>query len=257
MKILSRSFLVVALCFLPFAAFAQPHRPEARVILFEDPDFRGERLELEPGTAIEDLRDLSFPSGRKINDKVSSVRLEGGARVVLFADPIFSGDRLELTESARDLRRLPRSPGRTWDDCITSLRVSGGEPEHHDRDRRWHPAPEHRPQGGVTFYADPDFRGESVWLEPGTSIDDLRDVTFESGRRVNDKVSSIRIEGGVRVTLFADPRFSGDRIDLTESVRDLRQLVRSPERHQSWDDCVTAVRVSRNAMNRPDDRREH
>jgi len=249
--------LLLALGLLPLLSLAQPHRLEPRAFLYADPDFRGESIECAPGAAIEDLRDLTFPSGRKVNDKISSVRLEGGARVVLFADPIFSGDRVELMESVRDLRRLPRSPGRTWDDCVSSLRMSGGEPERHGRDARWEQPAERRREGGATLYADPDFRGESLWLEPGTAIDDLRAVTFESGRRVNDKVSSIRIEGGVRVTLFADPNFSGDRIDLTESVRDLRALARSPDRRLSWDDCLTAVRVSRGGVNRPGSGRDN
>jgi hypothetical protein len=246
--------LVLSILALPLAA--QPHRPEPRVVVYADPGFRGESLAFDPGTAIGDLRDLAFPSGRKINDKISSIRLEGGARVVLFADPGYSGDRIELTESVRDLRQLPRSAdGRwTWDDCITSLRVPGRAAEHHARDPRWRRPPER--EAGAVLYSAPNFVGETLWLEAGTTIEDLRDLTFESGRKVNDKVSSIRLEGGVRVTLFADPRFTGDRVELTESAPDLRQLPRSPGRRESWDDCITAVRVSRGGGNRPDGDRD-
>jgi hypothetical protein len=96
-----------------------------RVIVYEDAEFRGDRLVLYPGDIMENLSGLTFEGGGRINDRISSIRVEGGAEVYVHADARFRGPVMRLTESARDLtgRPLPGSVSTSWNDRISSLRV--------------------------------------------------------------------------------------------------------------------------------------
>lgn len=237
--------------------------PGGRIILYADPNYEGEGIEIFAGDDFPDLRRVQFADGRAVNDRVSSIRIEGRARLRIYADPNFNGDQLELTGDVPDLRRLARSrDGRaSWDDSITGLRSEGArrrpeperipEPEKHpdwDHERRRIPQ--------IIVYTDPNFEGEGLAIDAGSDLPDLRRAPFGSGRRSNDKISSIRVERGARVQLFTDPNFNGEVLEITDSVADLRQLRRpSPNQQWTWDDCITAIRVDRAGRRGDDDRR--
>ncbi len=257
MRILT--FLVLA-ALLPTAVLAQHdngRRRQARTsvaILYSEPGFGGDAYEIYPGDEIGDLREVRFPGGGKINDRVSSIRVLGGMRLNVYADPKFRGDRLLVEEDVPDLRRLSRRGSGTerWDDTITAVRA--------DPPPRERPRPElerpHRPHGSrgpacVILYADPDFQGDALELDPGTEIQDLRDIRFPDGSKINDRVSSIRILGGLHLTIYADPKWRGDQVLLTDDVRDLRQLNRAAGRPGSWEDTISALRVGQNHRGRP------
>lgn len=107
-----------------------PRGPErGRVVLYSGEHFEGVFVELLPGAEIANLGELRFSDGRKVQDRISSVRIHGGLKVELFADSSFSGDTLELTESVARLARMPRGRG-NWDNCLSAVRVSGGEGRH-------------------------------------------------------------------------------------------------------------------------------
>lgn len=96
-----------------------------RVIVYQDAEYRGDRLVLYPGDSFENLSGLTFADGSRLNDRISSIRVEGGAEVYVHADARFRGAVMRLTESARDLtgRLLPGSVSTSWNDRISSLRV--------------------------------------------------------------------------------------------------------------------------------------
>ncbi len=106
-----------------------------RIILYQDAEYRGDSLVLYPGEAVENLSGQTFPNGAKLNDSISSVRVEGGAEVYVHADARFRGAAMRLTESARDLtgRLLPGSVAASWNDRIYSLRVEERRREGPDR----------------------------------------------------------------------------------------------------------------------------
>ena len=96
-----------------------------RVIVYEDAEYRGDRLVLYPGDSLENLSGLTFENGGRLNDRISSLRVEGGAEVYVHADARFRGAVMRLTENTRDLtgRLLPGSLSTSWNDRISALRV--------------------------------------------------------------------------------------------------------------------------------------
>lgn len=97
---------------------------EPRVILFERPDFSGGAIVLYPGDVLENLAGLRFDDGRRANDRISSIKVEGGAEVTVFLDAQFRGPAVRLDRDLPRLTDLP-VPGmrRSWDDQISSIRV--------------------------------------------------------------------------------------------------------------------------------------
>jgi len=94
----------------------------------------------------------------------------------------------------------------------------------------------------VTFYAEPYFRGESITLPAHTALEDLGDVRFANGRRVDNRISSVWIEGHAHVTLYDRDDFEGDFITLIQSEEDL-DLVRQG-RHGDWDNETSSISIT-------------
>jgi len=96
-----------------------------RIILYEDAGYRGDSLVLYPGDTLENLSGLAFEGGGRLNDRISSIRVEGGAEVYVYTDAYFRGAVMRLTEGVRDLtdRLLPGGVSASWNDRISSLRV--------------------------------------------------------------------------------------------------------------------------------------
>lgn len=111
-------------------------RPAGRVIIYEKVGFRGDSLVLYPGDDIESMSGQTFANGIRLNDAISSIRVEGAVELVAYEDNGFRGDALRVTESARDLTGRPvgGSVSLTWNDRISSLRVERARGRDRDRD---------------------------------------------------------------------------------------------------------------------------
>lgn len=198
--------------------------PDAGACFFENINFAGRYFCLRAGESLS-----SMPSG--MNDKISSIRMFGGADVTVFRDRNMTGRSNRFGGEVPDLRRSG------WNDQISSFevgRVRGGSGRP-DRGREPAPAPVFRgpawgreafPREGACFFRDRDFRGEYFCVPRGEAVANL-------GRDFNDSVSSIRVFGaGVRI--FRDRDFRGRASDLRGDVRDLRG---------SWRDSISSIRV--------------
>ena len=126
-------------------------REEPRVILFQHAGFSGDVLVLYPGEAIDNMSGRTFENGAKLNDSITSIRVEGGAEVFAYENSRFRGEALRLTENTRDLTGRPVAGGVsiTWNDRISSIkveRVRGRDRD--DRDDRGPGRPgDDRPRG--------------------------------------------------------------------------------------------------------------
>jgi hypothetical protein len=95
------------------------------------------------------------------------------------------------------------------------------------------------PRQGACFYKDPDFRGEYFCAQAGANINAVPDD-------MNDEISSMRVFGGVDVTLFKDVRFQGRSSRFETDIRNLKQV--------GWDDLISSIRIEysgRSAFGRP------
>jgi hypothetical protein len=87
------------------------------------------------------------------------------------------------------------------------------------------------PHAGACFYQDANFRGDYFCTSAGEDLDTMPDG-------LNDRISSIRMFGGVDVTIFKDKRFSGRAKHLEGDVSNLQQL-------DGWNDKISSVRIGR------------
>jgi len=122
-RFITLSVLLVAAA---VSGFGQPPPPPpGRVLLFPDPNFRGAPLEVAAGESLTNLHTHRQQNGRRWNDSISSLKIEGPVRLILFGDANFKGERLELRRTQADLTNQPHGESglESWDDRISSLRV--------------------------------------------------------------------------------------------------------------------------------------
>jgi len=98
-----------------------------RIILYEHADFRGASLTLYPGDELPNFADARFDGGATLNDRVSSIRIEGGAELFVHSDARYRGHVMRVTESIRDLAARPTNDPRvSWNDLISSAYAGRG-----------------------------------------------------------------------------------------------------------------------------------
>jgi hypothetical protein len=193
-----KAITALFLSFATLLSVARADHREARVILFQDADFRGGALVLYPGDSFDNFSGKTFDNGAKLNDGVSSIRVEGDLEAVVYDNARFQGNALRLTESVRDLtgRYVAGGISLSWNDRISSIKVSftrGHEGEHgparSDPDKVIKPAFQdllgRQPSAGELT----EFRGrfiDSNWNEKM-----LRDYLRTDNRYRNETANSI------------------------------------------------------------------
>lgn len=100
----------------------------------------------------------------------------------------------------------------------------------------------------VILYEHANFLGNSARLAADVSdLRDFRGPCFQgddaSSRNWNGCVSSVRVTQRWRATLYRDPNYRDDALEIAEDVANL-QLVRAHDCDRSGlNDCVSSVRV--------------
>ena len=90
-------------------------------------------------------------------------------------------------------------------------------------------------QGGACFYQDRDFGGGFFCLRRGEQRESLGGY--------GDDISSIRVFGGARVTVFDDRNFSGPSETVPRDISDLRQLSVRQKPGHTWNNRISSVAV--------------
>ncbi len=93
-----------------------------------------------------------------------------------------------------------------------------------------------RPDVGVCFYRDPNFRGDYFCMERGMSFESLPPG-------FNDRISSVRIFRGAEVSIFNDSGFRGVNAATRESIPDLRYWRLPTDPSRSWNDRISSIQV--------------
>jgi len=189
------------------------------VCFYTDENYRGESYCVEAGESRRNV-------GDRFNDRFSSIRILGRVQVTVYDNENFGG--ASTTFNNNDVPNL-----RNWNDRITSFQVTGGRQSGglfggrpSDRDDRDGDRGGSEPRNGACFYTDADYRGDKFCIGTG---EQLRNI----GDRFNDRISSIRVLGRARVTIYENENFSGASRTYNRDVPNLR----------GFNDKVTSIEV--------------
>ena len=105
------------------------------------------------------------------------------------------------------------------------------------------PAQPTPPAGRALLYTETDFRGECLIIEAGGVVDNLEFTRDKRGRTFNDRISSVRFEGPIRVGLFEHSQFRGRFTWLERDTRDLTALSLGERSEANWNEVVSSVQV--------------
>jgi Protein of unknown function (DUF3011)/Peptidase inhibitor family I36 len=89
-------------------------------------------------------------------------------------------------------------------------------------------------RGGACFYGDREFQGNYICLRRGESRESLGSL--------GDNISSIRVFGGARVTVYDDRDFRGRSASTRGDVPDMRQWNVGGSGH-TWNNRISSVAV--------------
>ncbi len=96
----------------------------------------------------------------------------------------------------------------------------------------------------VTFYTEPNFKGEALLVEAGATVANLDLLRRSNQRPWIFAISSMKVEGAARATLYSGPDFSGQRVDISGSIADLYSVQRGYEAGATWDRAIASVAVT-------------
>lgn len=222
---MKQTYSILALCglvcsaaaLMSAAAFAQGSRDRDRVCVYEHAGYGGWEGCYRIGEEVPDLGDA--------RNSISSVRIEGRAEITLYQHPNFRGREVTLDSSVSNLNEL----GRFWNDETDSLRV-GAAGLRGGRSNR-----EERRADRVCVYQHVEFQGNSQCFDAGEEVRDLRSIGW------NDGISSIRVFGRMRLAVYEDRDFQGQRLIVESDIADLTR-VRAGNRGD-WNDRISSLEV--------------
>ncbi len=96
----------------------------------------------------------------------------------------------------------------------------------------------------VTFYTEPNFRGEALVVEAGASVPNLEQMLRADQRPWAFAISSVQVDGAARATVFTAAGFAGDRLEITRNISDLYGAARAREPGASWDRAIVSLAVT-------------
>ena len=116
-------------------------------------------------------------------------------------------------------------------------------------------APQSLSPDRVTFYTDPGFKGEALTVEAGASLPNLDQITRTTTQKPwTFAISSVRVEGAAKATVYSGAGYSGDRLEISQSISDLYSISRATAAGGTWDRAIASVVVTgptRTAVPRP------
>jgi hypothetical protein len=218
----------------PQGAQASRNNQRDRVCFYQDVHFVGWEDCYSPGDEVGDLK------GHR--NAISSIRVYGRARVTVYDSTNFRGTSAEFSSDVADLGLRSVGNSHTWNDRIDSLRIS--------EDRGYAPPPSRgpfpvpppqardpEPRQGICLYEDAYYHGRSQCYEAGADIRDLGRVS-----RLNDRITSIRVFGGVRAVLYRDIQFRGESFVIDRDIPNLGVI--RLRGGQSWNDQISSIDIS-------------
>lgn len=97
--------------------------------------------------------------------------------------------------------------------------------------------------GRALFYTEPGYKGECLIVDAGGMAENLEFVRDKRGRTFNDRISSVRFEGPVRVAVFEHSQFRGAFTWLNRDTPDLSAYSLGGKSDTNWNETVSSVQV--------------
>ncbi|MFM9081535.1 MAG: hypothetical protein ACKOTE_15635 [Opitutaceae bacterium] len=82
----------------------------------------------------------------------------------------------------------------------------------------------------VTFFTEPNFQGESLKVEAGAAVANLERLLRANQQPWLGAISSVRIAGDARASVFSQSDQRGDRLEITRDIPDLYEEAREEVR---------------------------
>ncbi len=99
-------------------------------------------------------------------------------------------------------------------------------------------------QDRVTFFTEPNFKGEALTVEAGASVENLDRLQRANQGPWTFAISSVLVEGSAKATVFSGAGFGGDRLEISRSIPDLYGEQRGRDRGATWDRSIASVAVT-------------
>jgi hypothetical protein len=96
----------------------------------------------------------------------------------------------------------------------------------------------------VTFYTEPNFRGEALKVEAGASVENLDRMMRSTQKPWTASISSVQVTGEARASVFSGPGFGGDRLEIVRSIPDLYAEPRGRDGSATWDRAIASLMVT-------------
>lgn len=120
--------------------------------------------------------------------------------------------------------------------CFAAWLIAGPAPAQ--------PAPPPLSPDRVTFFTEPNFKGEALTVEAGASVENLERMQRANQRPWTFAISSVRVEGAAKATVFSAAGFGGDRLEITRSITDLYGERRGRDGGATWDRSIASITVT-------------
>jgi hypothetical protein len=96
----------------------------------------------------------------------------------------------------------------------------------------------------VTFYTEPNYKGEALAIEAGASVENLDRLAQSGGKSWAGAISSVRVDGQAKALVYSAAGFRGEQLEITRSIADLYSAPRSGQAGATWDRAILAVNVT-------------
>lgn len=97
-------------------------------------------------------------------------------------------------------------------------------------------------QDRVTFYSEPNFKGDSLIVEAGAQVENLDTMRRDNQRPWTFAISSVKVEGAAKAIVYSLAGLRGDRLEITRSITDLYGEPRQTS-GSTWDRSIASVTV--------------
>ena len=96
----------------------------------------------------------------------------------------------------------------------------------------------------VTFYTEPNFKGDALTVEAGASVASLDTLQRPNGRPWTCAISSVRVAGNARAVVYTGVEFSGERLEIVRDVADLYAERRPGSARGTWDRSIASASIA-------------